>query len=424
MKYFLVGIKGTGMSALAKVLLDLGHEVEGSDVKETYFTDSSLAERGITIKPFNKNNIKEDVIYIASSCYDNSNVEICEILKKGYKLYYYHEFIAEFFKGEKIGVCGAHGKTTTTHMINSLMDDEKKVALIGDGYGKADINYDYFIFEACEYKNHFLTYDYNVLVINNIDLDHVDFFNNISEVVASFKKVSKKAKTLIINNDDEYCKSIIHPNKITFGFSDDSMVKAEIVEKYLDGYLLDVWIGGKRNRYILPFTGKFMIYDFLGAISVYYFYKKDLLKVQNKLYKFERPKRRMQEYTYLDNIIIDDYAHHPTEIKECINAIKQKYYDKKLIIIFEPHTYTRTIRLKDKFKGIFDCADEFYLAKTFTSKRENKNKSLEHEVENIFNNPHKFNHHTLTKIKKTKNSVILFIGAGNISECINKIVKN
>lgn len=424
MKYYFVGIKGTGMSALAKVLLDLGNEVLGSDVKDSYFTDSSLMERNILIKSFNKDNIKEDIIYIASSCYDSENVEIKEILKRGYKLYYYHEFISEYFGKKKIGISGTHGKTTTAHIINTLFNDERKVSIIGDGYGRGEKDYDYFIFEACEYKNHFLVYDYDTLVINNIDLDHLDFFHNIDEVFKSFQKASEKCKNLIVNNDDEYCKKIEHNNKITFGFSEGSTIRGEIVDTYYNGYLLDVWIEGKRYRYIIPFPGKFIIYDFLAAISVYYCYNKNLNKVQEKIYKFERPKRRMQEYNFLDNVIIDDYAHHPSEIKECLGAIKQKYYDKKLIVIFQPHTYTRTLRLKSKFEGIFDCADEFYLAKTFSSKREIRNKSLEQEVEAIFNNPNKFNHHTMVKIKKTRNSVILFIGAGNISECIKKILKN
>lgn len=423
MKYYLVGIKGTGMSALAKVLLDLGHEVVGSDVKENYFTDKSLMERGISIKAFNKENIKEDIIYIASSCYGEKNVEIKEIKSRKYKLYYYHEFIGMFFRGEKIGVSGTHGKTTTTHIINTLFNDSEKVTIIGDGYGKASKDYDYFLFEACEYQNHFLTYKFDTLVINNIDLDHLDFFNGIDEIIESFQKAANNCEKLIINNDDEYSKKIKHHNIITFGFSEDSDVRGEIVDTYYNGYLLDVWIKNNRYRYIIPLPGKFFIYDFLAALSVYYSYNKDLTKVQEKIYQFKNPKRRMQEYLFLDNIVIDDYAHHPSEIKCCLEAIRQKYFDKKLVVIFQPHTYTRTIRLRDKFKGVFKDVDELYLAKTFTSKREKKDKELETIVRDILDNPPFFDRISFNKIKKSNNSVILFLGAGNISECIEKLIK-
>ena len=411
------------MSALAKVLLDLGHEVLGSDVKENYFTDESLMERNILIKPFSKENIKEDIIYIASSCYGLENVEVKEIKEKKFKFYYYHEFIGMFFRGEKIGVSGTHGKTTTTHIINTLFNEEKKISIIGDGYGKADKEYDYFLFEACEYQNHFLSYKFDTLVINNIDLDHLDFFNGIEEIITSFQKAADNCKKLIINNDNENAKKIKHDNIITFGFSKDSIVRGEIVDTYYNGYLLDVWIENNRYRYIIPLPGKFFIYDFLAALSVYYSYKKDLSKVQEKMYQFKSPKRRMQEYLFLDNIIIDDYAHHPSEIRCCIDAIKQKYFDKKIIVVFQPHTYTRTIRLKDKFKGLFNDVDELYLAKTFTSKREKKDKELEEIVREILDNPPFFDRISFNRIKKSNNSVILFLGAGNISECIEKLVK-
>ncbi len=423
MKYYLVGIKGTGMSALAKILIDLGHDVLGSDVKESYFTDNMLLANSIKVLPFNKDNIKEDIIYIASSCYNSDNVEIREIRNKGYRLYYYHEFIPLFFKGEKIGVSGTHGKTTTTHMINTLFDDEKKVALIGDGYGEGTSDYKYFIFEACEYQNHFLSYNFDTLVINNIDLDHLDFFKDLEDVYESFQKAALRSKRVIVNNDDEYCKRIVHNNKITFGFSEDSFVRGEIVEEYYNGYLFDVWIEEKRYRYVIPLPGKHILYDFLASISVYYSYHKDLMKVQEKMYKYHNPKRRMEEYHYFDNVIIDDYAHHPNEIKNCLEAIKQKYPDKKLIVIFQPHTYTRTIRLKDKFINVFDDVDELYLAKTFTSKREKRNNELENEVKDIFKKAHKFDYFAYRNLKKNSNSVILFLGAGNISECINKLIK-
>lgn len=423
MKYYLVGIKGTGMSALAKVLQDLGYEVLGSDVRENYFTDESLKKRNIKVLNFNKKNIKEECIYIASSCYDESNVEIKEIKNKGYKLYYYHEFIGEFFKGEKIGISGTHGKTTTTHILNCLFNGEKRVAIIGDGYGRGDNNYQYYLFEACEYKNHFLSYSYDTLLINNIDLDHLDYYNNINDCIDSFQKAADKSERIVINIDDDNARKIKHKNIITFGLNEAADIYGKIVEEYINGYLIEVKVNNKKYRYILNNTGKFFIYDFLGALSIYYIYNFDLLKVQEKMNMYKNPERRMNEYIYLDNIVVDDYAHHPSEIKECLNAIKQKYSNKKLIVIFEPHTYTRTIRLKDKFRDVFNEVDELYLAKTFTSKREKKSRDLEAEVLKIFKNAKRYDKKIFAKFKKEKNNVIVIMGAGNLLESIKGILK-
>ena len=182
-------------------------------------------------------------------------------------------------------------------------------------------------------------------------------------------------------------------------------------------------INNTKYRYILNNTGKFFIYDFLGALSIYYFYNFDLLKVQEKMNLYKNPERRMNEYIYLDNIVIDDYAHHPSEMKACLNAIKQKYSNKKLVVIFEPHTYTRTIRLKDKFKDVFNEVDELYLAKTFTSKREKKSRDLEAEVLKIFDNAKRYDRKIFAKFKKEKNNVIVIMGAGNLLESIKGILK-
>lgn len=421
-KYHLIGVKGTGMSALACSLKQMGNDVSGSDVAEDFFTTPFLNENQIEIFPFDIKNITDDKIYIISRAYDDKNIEVKKIFENKLPYYYYHDFINHYYSGTKIGVSGVHGKTTTAKIITSLMEDYSLSAIIGDGTGIGNLDYDYFIFEACEYKNHFHIFSYDYLIINNIDFDHPDFFENLEKVKASFQKVSTKAKVLIINGDDENCSEIMHPHKYTFGFGKENFTKVIKAIETSRGYNLDIEIDNQKLSLSFPFFGKHMIYNFLASLTVYYLIGGNIEKVPEKINKLTLPQRRMEEYNYNDNIIIDDYAHHPTEIKACIAAVKKKYPEKKIVVFFEPHTYSRTLKLASEFKNSFIGVAELYLAKTFTSKREKYNRKLEKRVKNIFSNTKKFNRRTLSKIKKYYNSVIIFMGAGNIRKHIKNIL--
>lgn len=164
-----------------------------------------------------------------------------------------------------------------------------------------------------------------------------------------------------------------------------------------------------------------MIYNFLAALSVYYLNNLNFDDVQELILTYVKPSRRMEETYYFDNIIIDDYAHHPIEIQACIDAITQKYPTKELVIIFQPHTYSRTIALSEEFKKVFKDRD-LYLVKTFTSKRETSNKNLEKQVFEIFENAKMFREKDIKTIKKLNNKVILFLGAGNVDKYISNII--
>jgi len=421
-KYHLIGIKGTGMSALAVSLKQLGHEVSGSDVEEHFFTTPILNENNILVTSFDEKNITANKTYIISTAFDNKNIEVKKVFLKNYKYYYYHEFLEKFYKGIKIGVSGVHGKTTTAMLIASLFADQNISAVIGDGTGIGNKNYKYFIFEACEYKNHFHIFNYDYLVINNIDYDHPDFFNSLEDVKRSFQIASDKTKVLVINGDDENAKDIKNNNKYTFGMNEANFTSCKIKKQVETGYFLDIIIDNKPYKFYLPFLGKHMIYNFLASITIYYLTGGKMDNLQDKILKLKLPKRRMEELFYYDNIIIDDYAHHPTEIKACINAVKEKYPNKKIVVLFEPHTYTRTLALEEDFKNSFQGADEVYIAKTFTSKREKHNPSLEKKVREIFGNAKRFHLGLLSSLKKYQGSVIIFMGAGNIRKYISKLI--
>lgn len=412
------------MSSLSIVLKQLGYDVLGSDVKDDYFTEKELIRNGIFYTSFDKNNIKDDYIYISSSCYNEENVEVKEVKRRNLPFFYYHEFLANFFNGVKIGVCGTHGKTTTVSLLEKLFDDEKCVIIRGDGHGKADQEYEYYIFEACEYKDHFLYYNYDYLVINNIDLDHLDYFKDEDSIISSFQKVANKSKCIIVNNDNDLICKIKHDNIVTFGIEKNSDFMAVIKEENQKGFLLEINIKNSNEKILiqLPVTGRHMIYNFLASFCIYYLNKLDIKKIQEKLDNYHLPNRRLEEIKLKnsDNIVVVDYAHHPTEIKACLEALKQKY-EKEIIVIFQPHTYSRTLKLKKEFIEVFSKLESFYLCNTFTSKREQYDENIEKEVRSIFKNSLEFNDEVLIDISKLSNKVILFLGAGALDKYIKTL---
>ena len=217
MKYYLIGIKGTGMSALAVYLKQEGNEVIGSDVEKKYFTDINLEENNINILNYNRENINGEYIYIIGLSINEENVEFVEILKNNYQYYYYNDFIGQLNK-EMICISGTHGKTTTTSFLFQLGENNIS-AIIGDGTGYSNINNKYVVVESCEYKNHFLKYHPILGVILNVELDHPDFFRNTKNVIESFQMFCNNCKTILVNGDDINTRRIRHSKKITYGFN-------------------------------------------------------------------------------------------------------------------------------------------------------------------------------------------------------------
>ena len=238
MKYYLVGIKGTGMSALAKLLKDQGNEVVGSDVIEHYFTEDSLIEKGITIKNFDENNIDSDYFYIIGNAFNDENIEVKTIKINQYQYMYYHDFIGKMLNKKTIACCGTHGKTTTTYFLTRMLD-KKCNYIIGDGDGKGYDN-ELLVLEACEYKKHFLSYHPELLIINNIELDHTDFYKSIKELINAFQLAANNSKIILANGDDKNVNKIKHSNKITYGFKKNNDIVIKILSTTTKGYYIQV----------------------------------------------------------------------------------------------------------------------------------------------------------------------------------------
>ena len=210
--YHFIGIKGAGMSALALMLHQMGHTVQGSDVEKYYFTQRGLEQVGIQIYPFDVKNLEGDKILIAGNAFrPDNNVEIAYADEHGLTYKRYHEFLGEFMRDfVSMGVAGAHGKTSTTGMLSHVLSNITDTSyLIGDGTGRGSAAAKYFVFESDEYERHFMPYHPEYSIITNIDFDHPDYFTSLEDVFNAFNDYAKQiSKGLFIYGEDKELRRI------------------------------------------------------------------------------------------------------------------------------------------------------------------------------------------------------------------------
>ena len=364
--YHFIGIKGSGMSALAQIMKQLGYSVQGSDVSKYFFTEDGLHSLDIPVLPFDENNIQEGMKIVRGASFHEEHPEVAKALELNLNIYSYAEMVGSLTrKFRSICVAGCHGKTTTTSMLAHALNNLKGANyLIGDGTGYAAKENEYFVVEACEYRRHFLAYTPDYAIITNIDLDHVDYFKDIDDVIDAYQEYANKAEKMIIAcGDDPYTHSLEVVKPIFYyGLDDDNDIQATNVQYKKDGISFEVTIEGNYYGFFdLPIYGKHMLLDALAVIATCYYERIEAKELAKVLKTFEGAKRRFQETTIGDNIIIDDYAHHPNEVKATLKAVKQKYPDKKIITVFQPHTFTRTQEFADDLANAMATVDKAYI---------------------------------------------------------------
>lgn len=368
MKYYLAGIKGTGMSALALILDDLGFEVVGyDDAKEHRFTEDKLVERGIKIYTEENDALDKDTIVVYSPALKlNSHKELIKAQQMNLKIYEYQEMLGKLTKTfDTICISGCHGKTTTTSMLSHIyMTLDKCNYLIGDGRGHGTKESKTFILEACEYRRHFLAYDPEYVIITNIDLDHTDYYKSIDDMILAYQEFANKADKMVIAcGDDQYTHTLeVNPSIYYYGLDSDNDIQARNVEYRNDGTEFDVFIEDEYyGHFDLPLFGKHMLLNSLAAIAICHYERMNAKEVANALKTFKGAERRFKEEIVGNNVIIDDYAHHPAEVKVTIKAARQKYPDKKVIAVFKPHTFSRVEEFAEAFANSLNLADKAYV---------------------------------------------------------------
>ncbi len=373
-KLYFIGIGGVSMSGLCEILLSEGdYNILGSDNNNSELIQN-LIKKGVTVYiGQNENNITSDIdLVIYTAAIKDDNPEFIKAKQLGLKMLERSEFLGNLMKAYKYPLCiaGTHGKTTTSSMVSEVFLQAKTDPTISIGGILSSINSnfkvgkkDYLVLETCEYCDTFLKFNPHSAIILNIDADHLDYFKDINQIYNSFKKFAnliKEDACLVINSDIKDYEKItenLKCNVITYGQNENSMWKAKDIT--FDEFGCATYKAYYNNKFMynikLSVVGIHNVYNSLSVCALANFYNLDKDSIEIGLNNFKGTNRRFQYKGTFNNMkIIDDYAHHPTEILATINATKSQNIN-KLWCVFQPHTYTRTKALLDDFaKSLLD----------------------------------------------------------------------
>ena len=424
MKYYLIGIKGSGMSALALILNDLGYSVVGYDDEDSYqFTEDKLKERNIKIYTSDNDEMDENTVVVRSTAIKEDHPQIVKANKLNLKIYEYNEMLGKLSNMfESITVAGCHGKTTTTSLLAHVL---KNICgcnyLIGDGNGYASKENKKFVLEACEYYRHFLVYEPEYAIITNIDLDHVDYYKNMDDVIDAYREYANNAKKMVIAcGDDPYTHSLyVNTPIFYYGIEDDNDIIAKNIEYTKDGTKFDVFVEDNYYGYFeIPLYGKHMLLDSLAVIGVCYYERIDAKELAKNLKTFKGAERRFDEIVLGSNVVIDDYAHHPAEVKAIIKGVKQKYPDKRIVTIFQPHTFSRTKEFYEDIAVALNLSDYSYVLDIFPARerKEDFPDITSNKIIELLDHGESINDLESSKLYDYNNTVFLFMSPKEIKK--------
>ena len=414
-----IGIKGTGMASLALILHDLGYRVAGSDIEKFTFTQVPLEKNGISVKPFSAENINADQIVVKGNAFKSDNVEVKACEEKGISWQSYPDTVQEVIAMHtSIGVSGTHGKTSTTGLLAKVMTEAAPTSyLIGDGEGKGIADSRFFVYEADEYRRHFLAYHPDYQIMTNIDFDHPDYFKDQADYTSAFQTAAEQTKkSLFVWGDDPRLASLkVNIPKYTYGFKDTDDFQAVEVEKTVNGASFNVIAHGQDlGRFEIHLFGDHNILNSLAVIGVATTENVDLDDIRKGLLAYRGAKRRFSEKDFGDIAVIDDYAHHPTEMRATIQAARQKFPDKKLVVVFQPHTYSRTKKYQADFEEILRGVDKAYVTPIYASARESSGDISSEDLIAHIPGAEVIDLDNIADLIQNRDSVIVFMGAGDI----------
>ena len=417
-----IGIKGTGMASLALVLNDLGFNVAGSDIKKYTFTQEPLKKAGIEVKEFSANNIKNSgQIIVKGNAFKDDNVEVKTCENKNITWQSYPDTVEEIIKMHtSIGVSGTHGKTSTTGLLAHVLGEAAPTSyLIGDGEGKGVKDSRFFVYEADEYRRHFLAYHPDYQIMTNIDFDHPDYFKDQADYTSAFQTAADQTKKgLFVWGGNERLRDL-HSDvpKYTYGFEDNDDFQAVNIKRTTKGSSFTVVNHGKNiGEFEIHLFGDHNILNTTAVIAVAYTEKIPVADIQKGLLTYQGAKRRFSEKDFGDINIIDDYAHHPTEMRATIQAARQKFPQKKLVVVFQPHTFSRTKKYAQDFAEILRDVDKAYVTPIYASAREANGDISSSDLVAKIPGSEVIDLDNIADLAQNRNSVIVFMGAGDIQK--------
>lgn len=440
-----IGIGGISMSGLAQIALQMGYKVTGSDRAKSHITDKLEALGAVIYEGHASQNVDGADLCVHTAAVKMDNPEMAQAVSKGIRLIDRAEFLGALMKNytHAVGVSGTHGKTTTTSMLAHALINAELDPTISVG-GELDIidgnirtgGSDFFVTEACEYTNSFLKFYPTVALITNIEEDHLDFFSGIEEIRESFRNFAELTAgkgDVVALGSDENIKIALDGADLritTYGMTDEfDYYPKNIVCKA--GYpAFDVYKNGEFVCHLeLNVPGEHNILNSLATVAVCAIMGADTEKSARGIETFKGTHRRFERKGTVNGaIVLDDYAHHPTEIRATLKAAKD-FEHNRVICIFQPHTYSRTRTLWDDFVNAFDDADELILTSIYAARElpdgvTTSEKLTEAIKEKGINASYIEDFSEIAEyIKKTASDgdIIFTMGAGNVTD-IGKMV--
>lgn len=448
-KIHFIGIGGISMSGLAEILISEGYTVSGSDCK-----DSSIIERlnNLGAKIYishDENNVNDAELVIYTDAISKDNVELEKAIALGIPVVDRATFLGALMKNYKhsIAVSGTHGKTTTTSMLSTILNNStlNPTILLGGQLDSIGGNVklgsrECILTEACEYKGNILKYFPTMAIILNIDEDHLDYFKSMDHIRSTFVEYSKNLKEdsyLVINGDDLSSEKVIASTKakvVTFGINGDWDYTAENIRFSKEGYpTYDIRIKGDKSYPIkLNVMGTHNIYNSLASVVASHICNIPMKDIQENISKYNGVHRRLEFIGYHNGAkIIDDYAHHPTEIKATLNAVKNTTKG-TIYCVFQPHTFSRTKLLLNSFAESFSEANKVIITDIYAARevdnglihsKELADAIAHNGVDAIYLSSFQEIEAFLIDNAKEED-IILTMGAGNIYQVGNSIIEN
>ncbi len=437
-----IGIGGIGMSGLAQVLLQMGYLISGSDKRKNNLTQGLEARGAIIYQSHNSSHLKGVDLVVFSSIIPAHNLELLEAKRKKIPAISRGKLLGYLIRDkESIVVAGTHGKTTATSLISSILHRAGKnpTMFIGGELNEIGSNSQlggdrYVIVESDESDGSFLYLLPKICVLTSLEDDHLDYYGSQNKLIEAFIQFTHNLKaggTLIVNKDDLWLKKALRrislhysQRLISYGIDSEADVVANKVrlEEFTSSY--EVRYRGKELESIMvPLPGLYNVYNSLAAITVSRSMGIGWDQIKISLSSFQGIKRRFEQIgqTSCGALVIDDYAHHPTEIKEVLKAAKR--IKPRMIVVFQPHRYSRTKLLLSKFAGCFNDADILLLTKIYPAGEspipEVSGRLLFDEVKEHRSKPTYYfsaPEQILDFLRKEsrKNDLILTIGAGDV----------
>lgn len=445
-----VGIGGIGMSAIAEILINQGFEVSGSDLSPSQNT-SYLQKIGADIKfgHFKENIEGAQVVVYSSAVHPHDNPETMEALEKGIPIIRRAEMLAEVSRlNYCLAVAGTHGKTTTTSMVGLILIKAGIDPTVIVGGRLADFGGtnarlgkgNWTVVEADEYDRSFLQLLPTISIINNVEPEHLDIYRDFDDIKDTFSEFANKVPfygLVALGIDDAGSREIagrINKQLITFGIDNNANYTARNIRTENHRIIADVYeYGNLLGEVNLKIPGMHNLKNALGAISVARKMGIDFKIISESLSEFKGVYRRFDiKGEFNGVIVVDDYAHHPTEIKATLSAARNTWTDRRIVVAFQPHTFTRTQAMWEEFSTSFDDADTVIVTEIYPAREkpiygitgklifDAMEKNSEREVYFI---PTVDGVNEFADKYLKSGDLFITIGAGNICDCSERFVK-